>query len=126
MDSCVNSSTENSFRLWAFHVLYRRLSEEPDPTVRFATAIVESARPVSRKMLLAWKLALAELRLLAHERDEPRQPCRMSAKEYMDRARGIISKHTGQRVALRAWEIDAITAGNGGRMDQLYEDDGDE
>ena len=47
---------EAKFRVWSFHVYYEKsFASEPDPTLRFAKAIVASAQPIrDRKAVIDW------------------------------------------------------------------------
>ena len=48
---------EDRFRLWAFHIYYRRsFREERDRLLRFIKALLASARPIRRPDLLdVWR-----------------------------------------------------------------------
>lgn len=48
---------EDAFRLWAFNTYYARsFASEPDLTLRFAKALVESSQPIpDRSALLTWR-----------------------------------------------------------------------
>ena len=50
---------EARFRVWAFHLYYRKpFASEPDLTVRFLKALEASARPIrDKEAVLAWHRA---------------------------------------------------------------------
>ncbi len=47
---------ESKFRVWSFGIYYHRMFAcEPDPTLRFAKALLASLRPIrDRKPLIDW------------------------------------------------------------------------
>lgn len=57
------SEIETAFRLWAFHTYYERsLTTVADNSARFAMAIVQSSRPVSREQIMEWASKIDEVK----------------------------------------------------------------
>lgn len=97
----------DKFHLWAFGVQYRALADE-EPTVRFRHAIIRSSPKVPDKMILAWAMAIRELRDLDAARRKIPIKARPSKAEYWRDVGAIIQRHTGQACKLRAWELDRL------------------
>ncbi len=97
-----------AFYLWAFRVMYASLHGETSPTIRFIRALTESNDEVSDEQVVGWARSLAELRALAREQDKTPLADRLSRIDYWHRVGSIIREHTGRKIVMHAWELDAL------------------
>jgi hypothetical protein len=89
---------ETAMRYWAFRTAWASLKSLDSP-VRFATAIVLSAQPITTEAMLRWEAAKIAMHRARHGIRDPRASNRAALAALMS----VVP------VKLRAWELDRLT-----------------